>query len=253
MMILVFWLGLSLQGQKVPAAKLVKEYGYRIIKTYPHDPNAFTQGLEFRDGFLYEGTGRVGKSAVRKVELTTGKVLQEQQVPPPFFGEGVTVVNQQIVQLTWQHQTGFVYDKVTFKVLRNFHYSGEGWGITNDGNQIFMTDGTAQIKVWNPVTLKETRRITVTDRGQPVAALNEIESVKGELFANIWHNDRIARIAPGDGRVLGWIDLTGLLPAAERPDPEAVLNGIAYDTRSDRLFVTGKLWPKIFEIRVVPK
>ena len=246
-LLLLFIIGLS-----VPQTRPV-QYGYSVVKEYPHDRNAFTQGLEFRDGFLYEGTGQVGRSALRRVELTTGRVLQEYQVPPPFFGEGITVVNQQIVQLTWQHQTGFLYDKASFRVLRSFQYPGEGWGIANDGKQIFMTDGTAQIRVWDPASLKETRRITVKDGAQPIPSLNEIESVKGEIFANIWHSDRIARISPADGRVVGWIDLTGLLPAAERRNPEAVLNGIAYDAATDRLFVTGKLWPKLFEIRIVPK
>ncbi len=234
-------------------APATPEYGYRVVKTYPHDRTAFTQGLEYRDGFLYEGTGQVGRSSLRKVELATGRVVQKFDVPQPFFGEGITVVNQQILQLTWQTQTGFVYDKASFRVLKSFSYPGQGWGLTNDGKQIYMSDGSSEIRLWDPVSLKETKRITVKDGTQPVTDVNELEVVKGEIFANVWHMDRIARISPADGRVLGWIDLTGLLAKAERPDPEAVLNGIAYDSAADRLFVTGKLWPKVFEIKVVPK
>ena len=234
-------------------APATPEYGYRVVKTYPHDRTAFTQGLEYRDGFLYEGTGQVGRSSLRKVELATGRVVQKFDVPQPFFGEGITVVNQQILQLTWQTQTGFVYDKASFRVLKSFSYPGQGWGLTNDGKQIYMSDGSSEIRLWDPVSLKEMKRITVKDGTQAVTDVNELEVVKGEIFANVWHMDRIARISPADGRVLGWIDLTGLLAKAERPDPEAVLNGIAYDSAADRLFVTGKLWPKVFEIKVVPK
>jgi len=194
-----------------------------------------------------------GRSSVRKVELTSGRVVQNYDVPQPFFGEGITVLGQQIIELTWQTQTGFIYDKSSFRVLRSFNYPGEGWGLTNDGKQIYMSDGTAQIRVWDPATLKEVRRITVKDGARSITQLNELEWVKGEIFANVWQTDRIARISPADGRVLGWIDLTGILPKSDRPDSDAVLNGIAYDAAGDRLFVTGKLWPKIFEIKLVPK
>jgi glutamine cyclotransferase len=234
----------------IPAAP---QYGYRVVKTYPHDNTAFTQGLEYRDGFFYEGTGLVGRSSLRKVELATGRVLQKFDVPQPFFGEGITVLNQQILALTWQSQTGFIYDKANFRVLRSFSYPGEGWGLTNDGKQIYMSDGTAQIRVWDPVSLKEVRRITVKDGATPITQLNELEWVKGEIYANVWMTDRIARISPADGKVLGWINLANIIPAAERPEPGAVLNGIAYDSATDRLFVTGKLWPKIFEIKLVPQ
>ena len=232
---------------------LPTQYGYRIVKTYPHDRTAFTQGLEYRDGFLYEGTGMFGRSSVRKIDLESGRVIQRYDLPQPFFGEGITVLNQQILELTWQSQTGFVYDKSSFRVLRSFNYPGEGWGLTNDGKQIYMSDGSANIRVWDSATLKEIRRITVKDGATPVTQLNELEWVRGEIYANVWQTDRIARISPVDGRVLGWIDLTGILPKSERPDPDAVLNGIAYDAAGDRLFVTGKLWPKIFEIKLVPK
>jgi glutamine cyclotransferase len=229
------------------------EYGFRVIKTYPHDRSAFTQGLEYRDGVLYEGTGMTGRSSVRKVELATGRVLQKFDVPPPFFGEGITVLNQQILELTWQSQTGFVYDKSSLQLLRSFSYPGQGWGMTNDGRQIYMSDGSSEIRVWDPATLKEVRRITVKDGSTPITQLNELEWVRGEIYANVWQTERIARISPADGKVLGWIDLTGILPKTERPDPDAVLNGIAYDAAGDRLFITGKLWPKIFEIKIVAK
>ena len=244
--ILAALLGLLLLAPAAP------QYGFRVVKTYPHDRNAFTQGLEYREGFLYEGTGLVGRSALRKVKLDTGQVLQSFDLPQPFFGEGITVLPQQILQLTWQSQTGFVYDK-NFRVLKSFSYPGEGWGMTNDGKQIYMSDGTAQIRIWDPMTLQEIRRIRVSDAGKPVNELNELEFIRGEIWANVWQTDRIARISPADGRVLGWIDLTGILPKAERTNSDAVLNGIAYDAAADRLFVTGKLWPKLFEIKVIPK
>jgi glutaminyl-peptide cyclotransferase len=229
------------------------EYGYQVIHAYPHDPNAFTQGLEFRAGFLYEGTGLKGRSSVRKVQLETGKVLQQIDIDAQYFGEGITVLNQQIIELTWQSETGFVYDQPSFRRLRTFNYSGEGWGLANDGQRIYMSDGSAQIRIWNPGTLQEERHITVHDRGKPVTNVNELEWVRGEIYANIWQKDVIARISPADGRVLGWIDLTGILNAAERTGSEDVLNGIAYDVLGNRLFVTGKQWPKLFEIKVVPK
>jgi glutamine cyclotransferase len=228
------------------------EYGYQVIHTFPHDPNAFTQGLEYRAGFLYEGTGLKGRSSLRKVQLETGKVLQEIDIDSQYFGEGITVLNQQIVELTWQSETGFVYDQPTFHQKRTFNYPGEGWGLTNDGQNIYMSDGTAQIRIWDPVTLQEKRRITVHDHNQPVLNLNELEWVRGEIYANVWQTDRIARISPADGHVLGWIDLTGILPPAARTGQEDVLNGIAYDVLGNRLFVTGKLWPKLFEIKLVP-
>jgi len=237
------------QPVSVPAS-----YGFRVVKSYPHDTAAFTQGLEYRDGFLYEGTGLAGRSSLRKVRLDTGQVVQKFDVPQPFFGEGITVFNQQIFQLTYTTQTGFVYDKSSFKLLKSFSYSGEGWGMTNDGKQIYMSDGTAQIRVWDPASLKEIRRITVKDGSGSISNLNELEFVRGEIFANVSHEDRIARISPANGRVLGWIDLAGLLSRAERTsNPEVVLNGIAYDAAGNRLFVTGKLWPRIFEIKLVAK
>jgi glutamine cyclotransferase len=230
-----------------------QQSGYRVVKSYPHDRTAFTQGLEYHDGVLFEGTGLVGRSSLRKINLETGEVLQRFDVPPPFFGEGITVLGPQIFQLTWQSQTGFVYDKSNLRIIRSFNYPGEGWGMTNDGRQIYMSDGTSQIRVWDPATLKEVRRITVKDGSREVTALNELEFVRGEILANVWQTDRIARISPADGKVLDWIDLSGILPKNEHPESDAVLNGIAYDAAGDRLFITGKLWPKIFEIKLVPK
>lgn len=229
------------------------QYGYRIVHVYPHDRHAFTQGLEYRGGFLYESTGLEGQSTLRKVKLETGEVLQEIHVAPEFFGEGSTVINQQIIQLTWRSQVGFVYDQTSFRQLRYFHYPGEGWGLANDGAQIYMSDGTAQIRCWDPASLQEKRRFTVHDGLRPVRWLNELEWVRGEIYANVWQSERIARISPTDGRVLGWIDLHGILSEADQTEPVDVMNGIAYDPFSDRLFVTGKLWPKLFEIRVVRK
>jgi glutaminyl-peptide cyclotransferase len=228
------------------------EYGYQVIQTYPHDPNAFTEGLEYRAGFLYESTGLKGRSWLRKEKLETGQVLQQIDLDPEYFGEGITIINQQIIRLTWQSNIGFVYNQQSFHQLRSFNYPGEGWALTNDGQNIYMDDGTAQIRVWDPVTLQEKRRITVRDHGQPILNLNELEWVRGEIYANIWQTDRIARISPMDGRVLGWIDLTGLLPPSDHTEEGAVLNGIAYDVLGNRLFVTGKLWPKLFQIKLVP-
>ncbi len=217
---------------------------------FPHDPSAFTQGLEYRGGFLYEGTGLNGRSALRKEELNTGRVLEELKLPEQFFGEGITVENGRIVQLTWQSHEGFVYDQATFRLLKNFSYPGEGWGLANDGQFVYMSDGTAEIRVLDPQSLSELRRFTVHDGQSKIEQLNELECVRGELYANIWTTDRIARISLRDGHVVGWVDLHGLLPAQDRTQNVDVLNGIAYDSMGDRLFVTGKLWPKLFEIRL---
>jgi len=233
-------------------AAAVPEYTYQVVRTFPHDPSSFTQGLEFRDGVLYESTGLNGQSKLRKVKMETAEVLQQRVVGDEFFAEGITVLRNQIFQLTYTTQTGFVYDKATFKPLRQFRYTGEGWGLTNDGTRVYMSDGSADIRVWEGDQLRETRRIRVKDNGRDVRNLNELEWVKGEIYANIWQTDRIARISPLDGRVIGWIDLSGLLPAGERAVTD-VLNGIAYDPAKDRLFVTGKLWPRIYEIKLTPR
>lgn len=229
------------------------EYTFKIVQTFPHDSNAFTQGLAYRGGFLYEGTGLQGRSSLRKVNLETGKVVREIDLPPEFFGEGITMLKNEMLQLTWQSQIGFVYRLSDFHLLRKFSYSGEGWGLTTDGRNIFMSDGTAEIRVLDPDRLAEKRRFTVHDGSALVKELNELEFVEGQIFANIWQTDRIARIAPQNGAVVGWIDLKGLLSPVYRLEPGAVLNGIAYDPEGKRLFVTGKLWPKIFQIELVPK
>ena len=231
----------------------VPEYGVRIVHTYPHDRLAFTQGLEYHDGLLYEGTGLRGRSTLREEDLETGKVIRKIDLAPDYFGEGITVLNGRVLELTWQSHLGFVYAESTFSLLRSFNYPGEGWGLSNDGTRIYMSDGSPQIRVWNPATLNEERRFTVHDGDRQIQLLNELECVRGELYANVWQTDRIVRISPRDGRVLGWIDAAGLLNSGDAAEPDAVLNGIAYDSRNDRLFVTGKLWPKLFEIKLVAK
>ena len=230
------------------------EYGYTVVRSYPHDRDAFTQGLEYLDGVLYEGTGRNGHSDIRRVKLETGEVLQAQPLDARYFGEGITVWKNRIIQLTWQSEVGFVYDRQTFKRQRTFQYTGEGWGLTHDGTRLIMSDGssTGTLKFFDPETLRQTGTITVRDGGRPVAHLNELEFVKGQIYANVWQTDRIAIIAPKTGRVTGWVDLHGLLDPREAGGVD-VLNGIAYDTARNRLFVTGKLWPRIFEIRLIPK
>jgi glutamine cyclotransferase len=245
----------SLPGQPSHRIRTTQpsEYTFKIVRTFPHDPTAFTQGLAYRDGFLYEGTGLKGRSSLRKVRLETGEVVQRVDLAPEFFGEGITLFKNEVVQLTWQSQTGFVYDVGDFRLLRRFSYAGEGWGVTTNGDEIFMSDGTPEIRVLNSATLAEKRRFTVHDGDTPIDQLNELEFVDGEIFANVWQTDRIARISPQNGAVVGWIDLKGLLSPIYRLEPGAVLNGIAYDAYRKRLFVTGKLWPTIFEIRLVPK
>jgi glutamine cyclotransferase len=227
-------------------------YGYQVVRTYPHDPNAFTQGLLLRDGFLYESTGLEGASSIRKVELETGRVELERSISSRYFGEGIVDWKDRLIELTWKHQLGFIYDLDDFETRGEFSYPGEGWALTRDDHRIIMSDGTARLRFLDPETLKETGGVTVTDDGQPVDQLNELEWVKGEIYANIWQTDRIARIDPATGQVKSWIDLAGLLPAEDRWRAD-VLNGIAYDAKADRLIVTGKLWPRLYEIRLVAK
>jgi glutamine cyclotransferase len=224
--------------------------GYSIVNVYPHDPEAFTQGLQYHGGFLYEGTGLTGRSSIRQVDLTTGRVLKRRALAPSMFGEGITIRNAELIQLTWQSGLAFVYDLRTFEPRRTFTYAGEGWGLTQDATSLIMSDGTDALRILDPATFAERRRIRVSAGGLPLGDLNELEFVKGEIFANVWMTDRIARIDPSTGRVTGWIDLTGLLPARDRTSSDQVLNGIAYDAEKDRLFVTGKLWPRLFEIKV---
>jgi glutamine cyclotransferase len=225
---------------------------YQLVHAYPHDEQAFTQGLIYLDGHLYESTGLQGHSSLRMEELDTGRLLQFVDVSDKYFAEGLTNWGNTLIQLTWQSHVALVYDRATFHLLRILPYPGEGWGLTQDGSHLILSDGSPTLRFLDPETFHQVRSITVKDRGVPVKELNELEFVHGEIYANIWHSDRIARIAPATGKVLGWIDLAGLLPAGEHSSAEAVLNGIAWDPAHDRLFVTGKLWPKIFEIKVIP-
>ena len=234
-------------GEKIPT------YGYEVVRVFPHDRDAFTQGLLYDQGNLLESTGEVGHSSLRRVGIDDGKVLQKIDVPPPYFAEGITLLKGKIYQLTWQHQLGFVYDALTFENTGHFNYAGEGWGLANDGQSLILSDGTNRIRFLDPNNFEVTRTIAVLDGKTPVMEINELEYVQGEIYANIWHADRIARINPQTGAVIGWINLAGLLAPGEVQDEEAVLNGIAYDETSGRLFVTGKLWPKLFEIRLTRK
>jgi glutamine cyclotransferase len=244
LLVLSLWIGAS--GCSAAAD------GYRVVHVYPHDPRAYTQGLVYTDGHLYESTGLNGRSTLRMVDMETGRILQSVSLPSQYFGEGLTDWGSTLIQLTWQAHIAFVYDRFSFRLLRSFNYEGEGWGLTQDGKDLILSDGSATLRFLDPATFSEVRRMVVTDGDAAVTELNELEFVHGQIYANIWHSDRIARISPSTGKVLGWIDLSGLLPESERSDHEAVLNGIAWDAAQDRLFVTGKLWPKLFEIRIVP-
>ena len=243
---------LSLQGCSIPGNPDVTPiYSYDIVSTYPHDPDAFTQGLVFDEGVLYEGTGRWEHSTLRRVELETGDILQIRELSDQLFGEGITVYGERIIQLTWQSNIGLVYDRDSLELLEEFSYSTEGWGITHDGTRLIMSDGTSTLHLLDPQTFEEIGRVEVFDDDGPVTRLNELEYVQGEVYANVWQTDRIAMIAPETGRVVGWIELEGLLSEEDRSQPVDVLNGIAYDAQTDRLFVTGKLWPKLFEIELI--
>ena len=228
----------------------VPTHGYDVVNTWPHDRNAYTQGLVFHEGNLLESTGQVGRSSLRLVKPETGQVLRQVTVPAPYFAEGLTLMKGKLYQLTWEHQLGFIYDATSFEKIGEFTYQGEGWGLTNDGGSLILSDGSNRLRFLNPENFQVSKTISVLAQGKPILDLNELEFVNGEIYANIWHADRIVRIDSGTGRVLGWIDLQGLLKPGEVDDEEAVLNGIAYDEKNARLFVTGKLWPKLFEIRV---
>lgn len=224
--------------------------GFKVVAAYPHDPNAFTQGLAIHVGELYEGTGQYGASTLRRVDLATGRPEKQRALGPQFFGEGIAILDGLVYQLTWQNGVVVVYDLDTFDVERTMRYAGEGWGLTHDGRQLIMSDGSATIRFRDPATFAVTREIEVRADGAPLARLNELEYVDGEIWANIWYDDRIARIDPADGKVRGFIDLGTLYPQSARGS-EAVLNGIAYDAAAKRLFVTGKNWPQLYEIEVV--
>ena len=224
-------------------------YTYHIAKTYPHDTAAFTEGLVFDNGVLYESTGGYGSSSLRSVNLENGTVQQEVLLPNQYFGEGLTVVNGSLVQLTWQNNIGFIYDKETFGLLGNFSYSSEGWGLTYNGSDLIMSDGTSNLYFLDPVTFQKVGQVSVHDGNTPVTNINELEYVRGDVYANIWLQQKIAIINPQTGAVKGWVDMTGLY---QSNDPSAVLNGIAYDTQTDRLFVTGKDWPNLYQITISP-
>ena len=226
---------------------------FRVVRAYPHDPTAYTQGLLYHDGFLFESTGLNGRSTLRKVRLETGEVVQQHRLDQVYFAEGLAEWNGQLVQLTWKSNVAFIYDLASFALRRTHSYTGEGWGLTRNQEGFILSDGTEYLRFLHPETFREVRRVTVADNGVPVRELNELEYVRGEIYANVWHTDRIARISPQSGQVVGWIDLRGLISAGYRLDSEAVLNGIAYDTSRNRLFVTGKLWPRLFEIEVLRK
>lgn len=232
-----------------PAA--VPIYDVEVVHTYPHDTSAFTEGLFYLNGYLYESTGLPQHSSIRKVQITTGKVLQKLDIPPQYFGEGIVDWQGHLISLTWQSHTGFVFDLDTFKLLKQFQYEGEGWALTRNDTQLIMSDGTPQLRLLDPRTLQETGRLQVTLDGKPLRYVNELEWVKGEIYANVWQTDWIVRIDPHDGHILGAINLAGLLKPEDIVKGQTdVLNGIAYDAQHDRLFVTGKNWPKLFEIRV---
>ena len=227
-------------------------YGYKVINTFAHDRKAFTQGLVFENGILYEGTGLYGRSELRKIDLRTGNILQTRKLPPEFFGEGITIYGNSIIQLTFRSNVGFVYDKNSLELLQEFNYPTEGWGITHNGRYLIMSDGTPTLYFLDPETFEQVRLIRVYDHNVPVWGINELEYVQGQIYANIWPTERIARIALDTGRVTGWIDMEGLLARQNHTEYVDVLNGIAYDKENDRLFVTGKFWPKLFEIKLIP-
>lgn len=238
----------------------VPVYTYEIVNTFKHDADAFTQGLVFQNGFLYESTGQKGRSTLRKVELESGKVLQKHDLANSYFGEGMTILGDKVYQITWQESTAFVYDLNDFKLLKEFKYAGDGWGLTNDGKNLYHSDGTHVIRVVNPENFETIRTVVVLDEsGKPLLDINELEYVKGEIWANIWHSEgigkpnHIARIDPNSGKLLGWINLDGISPEDVHRDSENTLNGIAYDETTDRIFVTGKKWKRLFEVKIKPK
>jgi len=246
--ILVYLNSNKLQGP--PSA--VTHYTYTIVNTYPHDTNAFTEGLVYSDGFLYESTGISGSSSLRRVDLNTGTVQQQVMLPSPYFGEGITIVGNKIIQLTWQSHLGFIYNKTTFALLGNFSYTTEGWGLTFDGTHLVMSDGTDSLYFLDPITFQQTGKVAVHDGNTTVVNINELEYINGDVYANIWQTNTIAIINPQTGQITGWIDLTGL-PEEQNINPDAVLNGNAYDKTNNGLFVTGKDWPNLYQIKLVPQ
>jgi glutamine cyclotransferase len=235
-----------------PQTEEPQVYSFTIVNTYPHDRNAFTQGLLIDDGFLYESTGLYGNSSLRRVELENGQVLQIYTLSPQYFGEGIAAYEGKIIQLTWQSQTGFVYDEGSFEFLQKFDYSTEGWGITYDGSHLIMSDGTSTLYFLDPENFQKTGQIEVHDSAGSIDNLNELEYIKGDVYANIWMKERIAIINPQTGQIKGWINMTGL-QSTQNQDMNDVLNGIAFDEKADRLFVTGKRWSQLFEIKLIPE
>ncbi len=232
------------------AAARTPTYGFELVTEHPHDPGAFTQGLQWFDGRLFESTGQVGTSGIREVDLKSGRVIRSRELAPPHFGEGIVILGEKLYQLTWETNKAFVYDWKTFTPTGEFTYEGEGWGLTTDGTSLIMSNGSPILAWRDPKTFAVQKSLEVTDNGTPVKALNELEWVKGEIWANVWQSEQIARIDPATGKVTGWIDLTGILSTLDRTGKEDVMNGIAYDADGDRYFVTGKLWSKLFEIRL---
>ena len=226
-------------------------FGYSVVHAYPHDPDAYTQGLIYHDGFLYESTGLNGRSSLRRVVLETGQVVQQRPLNREYFAEGLTDWGPRLFQLTWQSHVGFIYDLTSFELQQSFPLTGEGWGLTHDEKALIVSDGSNLLRFLDPESYQEIKRVAVSDAGTPVKNLNELEYVRGQIYANVWHTDRIAMITPVTGNVAGWIDLSGLMSVGYGLDAEAVLNGIAYDSERNRLFVTGKRWPKLFEISIV--
>jgi glutamine cyclotransferase len=238
------------KATRIDSNGTVAAYSYEVVKVYPHDAEAFTQGLVFRDGKLLESTGQEGQSTLRQVDLDSGQTTKKVDLAPQYFGEGMTVLNNKIYQLTWRHHIGFVYDYQTFERLGDFNYEGEGWGLTTDGQSLILSDGSNRLRFLDPNSFRVIRTIAVTDNGKPVRQLNELEFINGEIYSNIWHDTRIITINPQSGVITGSIDCSDLVSQSGANDEEAVLNGIAYDQASGRLFVTGKLWPKLFEIKI---
>ena len=239
-----------LSGRDAAAAAPVM--GYKVVATYPHSTDSYTEGFLYLDGLFYEGTGIAGRSALLAVDPATGKPVQKRALAPEYFGEGIVDWGPNIYQWTWKSQVCFVYDRFSLRAIKQFSYSGEGWGMTRTSKELITSDGTATLRFRDPNTFQETHHILVRDGSRRIQELNELEYIGGEIYANVWHQDVIARISPKDGHVIAWINLSGLLPAGQQVNDEAVLNGIAYDAKRDRLFVTGKQWPTIFEIKVVP-
>jgi glutaminyl-peptide cyclotransferase len=250
--IVAMWLRSAGGGERMVASKgpiIAQEVGYEVVNNFPHDPEAFLQGLVWHNGF-FESTGKLGRSSLRRVEYPTGKVLQQVNLDSRYFGEGLAMVDNRLIQLTWQSHRGFVYDRDSFELLGEFRYDTEGWGLTYDGKSLVLSDGTDVLTFINPNTFKPTRKVSVKFNGTALHDLNELEYINGEIWANVWHTDRIVRIDPTSGQVKSYLNLAGILPEEEKSDPEAVLNGIAYDAQGNRIFVGGKLWPRIIEIRL---